>query len=984
MTNLKKTLAVVLAFAMMLSVGSVFAYSDVEAGTAVSEAVAVLSNLDILQGFEDGTFRPDETVTRAQMAAIICRMLGYEEQAQSSKGTTVFADVAGEHWASGYVNVTQAQGIITGYGDGNFGPEDKVTYEQAIKMIVSALGYDIAAARKGGYPSGYLAIASTEGITKRAGGKVYDAAARSTIAVLVYNALDVQLMDQRSWATDGTDTFGKQAETVLTKHHGIYKFRGTMLGTPVSYVADGVYDPDKTPMATIIDAEELIYSSSDLPRWVDDEYDYYHGDKIEDGTYTAVATKVDVNAYLGKSVLIYGGEDRVTGKETIFAITEDGTKNAAFKISATQLVEEGEKYWDEDHDGEDTIGYRVAGSNKVKDISLAANPTVYVNFDMVGSTVHTTEDLAALYEEDFGGTAEFISNDADSEYEIILVTAYDDEAVIEAVEEEDGALLYELYTGDMPDEIVPEDEDSLVIIYRDGELATAEDLTEGDTVSYVEVAENFDMYFVSSKSVEGEVESWDVENHSITVAGEDYTLSMANDFYDEPDKLAGEAGIFFLNVDGQVAHSETDPTAIGNYAVVLAAYETASGLNKGTFLQVVLADGTLAEYEISNKAKVYDADREVVLENAKDDKDTEDREDKVVYDFFTDMLTIEDPDADDEIYRADVADFYADDANLVVKLNVSNDKITKVRLFAAGPKDEDAEEKFDAEAMSIGKIDLTEKTVVFAVKQTEGFVEAEDIVIGTPASFFSDDSAIKGDVLAYDEDDKSNTYGALVGFNIAKAVRNTSDVFVVTGVKTRMIDDSEAYVLSGIQNGDKISITLYDSDNDFEGGDPEDIGKGDVLLIADANGDGIVADYAVLVDFDKEDPDTVVAEAFEALEDDDIYSGYGLVNYSGSNKFGIDGIITNDLDGEPVFGVCVPEFEDGEITGYTGDAHNYRSAAQFTLVDFAANAKNPEVSSKKGSKSLFNVEKYESYAYVRYVDGKLAEVVVFRMDEYED
>ena len=155
MTNLKKTLAVVLAFAMVLSMGfSAFAFSDVADGTKVAEAVGILSNLKILTGFEDGTFKPDETVTRAQMAAIICRTLGYEDQAQSSMGTTVFNDVAADHWASGYINVAQAQQIINGYGDGNYGPEDLVTYEQAVKMIVSALGYDLAAQAKGGYPTG--------------------------------------------------------------------------------------------------------------------------------------------------------------------------------------------------------------------------------------------------------------------------------------------------------------------------------------------------------------------------------------------------------------------------------------------------------------------------------------------------------------------------------------------------------------------------------------------------------------------------------------------------------------------------------------------------------------------------------------------------------------------------------------------------------------------------------------------------------------
>ena len=57
-------------------------------------------------------------------------------------------------------------GVTGGIGNGMFGPEDPVTYEQAVKMIVSALGYDLVANNKGGYPTGYLAVASSEGITK--------------------------------------------------------------------------------------------------------------------------------------------------------------------------------------------------------------------------------------------------------------------------------------------------------------------------------------------------------------------------------------------------------------------------------------------------------------------------------------------------------------------------------------------------------------------------------------------------------------------------------------------------------------------------------------------------------------------------------------------------------------------------------------------------------------------------------------------------
>jgi hypothetical protein len=81
--KMKKLIALVLSISMMLTmgVGVAFAYSDIEEGTNISESVTILSNLGILEGFEDGTFKPEKTVTRAQMAAIICRMLGYNEQA---------------------------------------------------------------------------------------------------------------------------------------------------------------------------------------------------------------------------------------------------------------------------------------------------------------------------------------------------------------------------------------------------------------------------------------------------------------------------------------------------------------------------------------------------------------------------------------------------------------------------------------------------------------------------------------------------------------------------------------------------------------------------------------------------------------------------------------------------------------------------------------------------------------------------------------
>ena len=508
MTNLKKTLAVVLAFAMMLSMGSVFAYSDVEAGTTVSEAVGILSNLNILTGFEDGTFRPDETVTRAQMAAIICRMLGYEDQAQSSMGSTVFTDVTADHWASGYVNVAQAQGIINGMGDGTFAPDAKVTYEQAIKMIVAALGYDLAAARKGGYPTGYLAIASAEGITKKANGKVGDAAARATVAVLVYNALEVQLMDQTSWSSDGDDRYAQTDDTVLSKYLGVAKYEGIVDVTPVTATAaEGAYDSTATPKFTLADSFYWDYEADKLV-------------KVAHNPGAVICDKVDVNAFLGKSVVAYIGEDDLTGKDTLFAIAASETKNDSFSINATQLVEDGEKYWNVDN----TVGYKKVGSSKILDITLADDAIAYVNY--VEDSIATTKDIAKATEK--GGSVEFISNDADSDYEVVIITAYDDEAVVEEVEEVNGTYRFTLYTGSKPSRIDVEDEDAIAIVYKDGEAATVADIAANDTISYVKVAKDFDIYFVSSATVTGTVDSYDIENDVVTIAGEDYEVSVAS------------------------------------------------------------------------------------------------------------------------------------------------------------------------------------------------------------------------------------------------------------------------------------------------------------------------------------------------------------------------------------------------------------------------------------------------------------------------
>ena len=86
-------------------------------GTEYEKPVNVLNAIGIMKGYEDGKFMPDNTITRKEFAAVIVRFLGLESTAQSIKGESAFNDVNESDWAIGYIKLNYEMGIINGYGD---------------------------------------------------------------------------------------------------------------------------------------------------------------------------------------------------------------------------------------------------------------------------------------------------------------------------------------------------------------------------------------------------------------------------------------------------------------------------------------------------------------------------------------------------------------------------------------------------------------------------------------------------------------------------------------------------------------------------------------------------------------------------------------------------------------------------------------------------------------------------------------------------
>ena len=201
-------LAVMLVMTTMVSLPTYAAFTDLSEEHNAYEAVTVLSKLGVINGYEENgsfNFKPDNNVTRAEFTAMLLRTRGMGTFGSMSLENPPFPDVVTPDvsWAIGNIRTAKELGIINGYDDGTFKPNNNVSYEEAVKMIVCALGYGEMGAEGAQWYSKYLMTATSLGFTEGAGGAIAIPATRATIANMLYNCLEVKLAENNA-ITDKT------------------------------------------------------------------------------------------------------------------------------------------------------------------------------------------------------------------------------------------------------------------------------------------------------------------------------------------------------------------------------------------------------------------------------------------------------------------------------------------------------------------------------------------------------------------------------------------------------------------------------------------------------------------------------------------------------------------------------------------------------------------------------------------------------------
>lgn len=186
---MKRMIALVMAVSILLGVTTgVCALEDIQKST--------LYDLGIMVGDETGDLHLERTITRAEAAKMICVAGNIVSQTEFSE-TDGFPDVSSSHWAFPYICALKEAGIVNGDEKGNFNPENEITNEEIVKMIVALLGYNELAVMRGGFPAGYTMQANALGVTKGLQFAVNIPAVRRDVAVMIYQALDVPLMTMK-------------------------------------------------------------------------------------------------------------------------------------------------------------------------------------------------------------------------------------------------------------------------------------------------------------------------------------------------------------------------------------------------------------------------------------------------------------------------------------------------------------------------------------------------------------------------------------------------------------------------------------------------------------------------------------------------------------------------------------------------------------------------------------------------------------------
>ena len=332
MRNLKRALSLVLAVVMVIGLmvvgASAVSYNDFSDREEIvnKDAVSMLTTLEIIQGLPDGSYDPTGNVDRAQMAKMISVTLTNNQNCDTlyTNVDSGLTDIAA-NWARGFINYCYVRGIIAGRGDNTFDPSANVTGVEAAKMLLAALGYNAEIEGLVGpdWALNTAALAQQLGIFRNFTKDVSEPLSRDDAALLIYNALDVEMIQQYS---NGYALVYADHRTILSSVFGVVRVEGVVTANEWARLEETDSDAALRTGKTTLD-EVVVYDSTTSNTTVPE------GVKEDDPVTFNVTTPVE---YIGKAVTMYVEKTTILANSNVIGVATNDEANVIHATTATE------------------------------------------------------------------------------------------------------------------------------------------------------------------------------------------------------------------------------------------------------------------------------------------------------------------------------------------------------------------------------------------------------------------------------------------------------------------------------------------------------------------------------------------------------------------------------------------------------------------------------------------------------------------------
>ena len=938
--NLKKVISSVAALTMVASSVAAFAvdFPDVESTASYAQAVQELSALDVISGYDDGTFGPDKLVTRAEITKMIVDALAERSSAEASTESTKFADVSADHWAKGYINQGVADGFIAGMSDTEFDPDANVTYVQAQKMLVSAIGYETYAQAQGGWPIGYKTYAASLDITKGISGiKDSTELTRAQVAQMIDNAMDTPLCVIASWKPEwnGTKTpnletrdgkEGRAYETLFTEKHDAYKVYGRVTETSKT----GSVDTDKVTFqvekADNFDDQEV---KADSPV----SEDMYIGD-----------SKADNYLRTYSQALIQKNDD---DEFTILSIAA-----AAANKSVTVASED----FDENKSTDEALYFFPAGTTKGStkyQLDTTNGVKIYIN------GVESSKSIAELRDYlDKNETAsvtlqketEVGSTSTSAKYNTIMVSSYVTAIVDEVIDKtNETSVNFDTYSSGIQAKMtVNKDDDNYTYSFKlDGKDIEAKDLQPNDVlnIAYDTTGSfresSFYDVIVTRNVVDGvKCTSRNDSKGEYTIGGTKYKAAEGMDI----DVETSTEYSLYLDHFGRIAKADENSVS-KNYGVLKNIYKKAGG---DYMAQIITKKGTEEEYKVDSD-KVNEYATYLKYATFYSDAKKENKIDTTKKDWQSKVVAFDEPK-----YSTSQPKSVAYPEQVVeYSVSSSSNKITIKNGGVIAPTAADAEYKESGN--KIGSVKMADSTVILDLSE----VDTKDSY--SVVSSLNDGSNYVA--YGYDKSKSDNTYRFVIITEGTSSVFNSETQLAIFNGSEVIDKDGDKTAYNLVVNGEEKQFIL-DDDVVITGNAGKTVAEdafdeGDVLVYA-TNSEGYISRiYSVFAaqnvlngssfeDFRtnafKSQSSILADTKFADLlsdDDNDVNVVFGpVVDKSGSNI--TIGTVTTNAEGK-----YVVNYDEGLEVNY--------SNAKIYTYDFAARSDNSRVLLDEGIASTPDV-----------------------------